>query len=313
VNYKQFLLPTLKITKRAGNAILKIYNTDFAIEQKEDNSPITIADKKSQEIIIKGLKKITPELPILSEESKKAPYNERTNWKIFWLVDPLDGTKEFIKRNGEFAVNIALIKDKKPVLGIIHIPDKDLFYFAYKEIGSYKLEDWNKLNRIRSIDSLLSTSIKLPQKSNELKYPDRPFTVVTSRSHLSKRTKEYIEKLKNQSSFRKASQQDELREGVSHQQGKRIPFPPNDGSQTKLKIIPVGSSLKMCLVVEGKADIYPRFGKTYEWDIAAGQAIVESSGGKVINIETKKTLEYNKQNLANPSFIVYGQKCVNLC
>lgn len=259
----------LHIVELAGEAILDIYNSsDFSVTKKQDDSPLTLADKESHKIIKKELTKLYPDIPILSEEGRDIPYKKRKCWERFWLIDPLDGTKEFIKRNGEFTVNIALIEDNKPVLGVIYVPDKDLFYFADRKIGAYKLENTAIKENTSTANKLIKLSIKLP-----LDYPDKPFTVVTSRSHLSKETEDYI-----------------LRLNEKHKE---------------LKIIPRGSSIKICLVAEGSADIYPIFGPTCEWDTAAGHAIINIAGGKIVDVANNKMLKYNKENLINPSFVVY--------
>jgi len=210
-------------------------------------------------------------VPILSEEGKEIPYDERIKWEYFWLVDPLDGTKEFIKRNGEFTVNIALIHKHKPVLGIIYIPVKDVFYFAAINFGAYKLENSGILTENLSIEELIDKSQKLPLNSND----KTTLTVIGSRSHTSEEFTEFVKQL--------------------NQKHENVEF------------ISSGSSLKLCLVAEGKADVYPRFGPTMEWDTAAGQAIVEQAKCTVMEAETNEPLNYNKSNLLNPFFIVSGQ------
>ncbi|MFQ5963390.1 MAG: 3'(2'),5'-bisphosphate nucleotidase CysQ [Candidatus Scalinduaceae bacterium] len=274
--HNQFLLPVLLAAKCAGEAILDVYDSDFAVEHKDDKSPLTLADKRSHEIIADDLKKTTTVnnqiLPILSEEGRDIPYDERKKWEYFWLVDPLDGTKEFIKRNGEFAVNIALIHANKPILGVIYVPVKDTFYFAATSLGAYKVLNSEIMTAKLSMKELLYKSQKLPLSANNKK--DSP-TIIGSRSHATKELSEFIEKIKDK--------------------------------HGEVKLISAGSSLKFCLVAEGKADVYPRFGPTMEWDTAAGQVIVEQSGGRVIDIQAKEPLRYNKHNLLNPFFIVIGQ------
>ena len=256
----------LSASIEAGKAILEIYNTDFSIEKKTDNSPITLADKESHNIIKKNL--LSTNLPILSEEGLEIPFQKRKNWELFWLVDPLDGTKEFIKRNGEFTVNIALIENNYPIGGVIFIPVLNTLYYAFEGLGSYKLENADKfISTDFDIHNLINNSSKLP-----LMIERQIYTVVASRSHLSKETKEFIESLKDKHS--------------------------------EIKLVFRGSSLKLCMIAEGSADIYPRFAPTMEWDIAAGQAIVEISGGKVLNINQKDRIKYNKKDLLNPWFIV---------
>ena len=275
IQYDKLILTTILVAKRAGEAILEVYDSDFAVEQKDDKSPLTLADKRSHEIIENVLEQTVTAnnstVPILSEEGKEIPYDERIKWEYFWLVDPLDGTKEFIKRNGEFTVNIALIHKHKPVLGIIYIPVKDVFYFATINFGAYKLENSSILTEDLSIEELIDKSQKLPLNSND----KTTLTVIGSRSHTSEEFTEFVKQL--------------------NQKHENVEF------------ISSGSSLKLCLVAEGKADVYPRFGPTMEWDTAAGQAIVEQAKGTVMETKTNKPLNYNKNNLLNPFFIVNGQ------
>jgi len=271
----KLILTTILAAKRAGEAILEVYDSDFAVEHKDDKSPLTLADKKSNEIIENVLEQTitvnNSTVPILSEEGRETPYDERKKWEYFWLVDPLDGTKEFIKRNGEFTVNIALIHKHKPILGIIYIPVKDVFYFAAANFGTYKLENSGILTDNLSIEELIDKSQKLPLHSND----KTTLTVVGSRSHTSEEFTEFVKQL--------------------NQKHENVEF------------ISSGSSLKLCLVAEGKADVYPRFGPTMEWDTAAGQAIVEQAKGTVMEAETNEPLNYNKSNLLNPFFIVSRQ------
>ncbi len=272
IQYEKLILTTLLAAKRAGEAILDVYGSDFAVEQKDDKSPLTLADKKSHEIIMDVLEQTitvnNSTVPILSEEGKGIPYVERKEWEYFWLVDPLDGTKEFIKRNGEFTVNIALIHKHKPVLGIIYIPVKDIFYFAAINIGTYKLEKSENLTDNLSIEELIDKSQRLPLTSNN----KSSLTVIGSRSHTSEEFSEFVKRLNEK--------------------------------YGNVEFISSGSSLKLCLVAEGKADVYPRFGPTMEWDTAAGQAIVEQAEGSVMDMQTREPLRYNKENLLNPYFIV---------
>jgi 3'(2'), 5'-bisphosphate nucleotidase len=275
IQYDKLILTTILAAKRAGEAILEVYDSDFAVEQKDDKSPLTLADKRSHEIIENVLEQTVTAnnstVPILSEEGKEIPYDERIKWEYFWLVDPLDGTKEFIKRNGEFTVNIALIHKHKPVLGIIYIPVKEVFYIAAINFGAYKLENSSILTEDLSIEELIDKSQKLPLNSND----KTTLTVIGSRSHTSEEFTEFVKQL--------------------NQKHENVEF------------ISSGSSLKLCLVAEGKADVYPRFGPTMEWDTAAGQAIVEQAKCTVMEAETNEPLNYNKSNLLNPFFIVSGQ------
>jgi 3'(2'), 5'-bisphosphate nucleotidase len=283
IQYTQLLLTALFAARRAGEAILEVYNSDFAVERKDDNSPLTLADKRSHEIIMNDLRKTVAiknskhthnnlTLPILSEEGRDIPFDERKGWEYFWLVDPLDGTKEFIKRNGEFTVNIALIHKNNPVLGVIYVPVKDTFYFAAIDIGAYKLTNSKIVTGKLSMKELLDKSQRLPISTNDKK---ASLTIIGSRSHATKEFSEFIEHIKEK--------------------------------HGEVKLISAGSSLKFCLVAEGIADVYPRFGPTMEWDTAAGQAIVEQVEGRVVDIQTKEPLRYNKRNLLNPFFIITGQ------
>ncbi|MFC0297001.1 3'(2'),5'-bisphosphate nucleotidase CysQ [Geobacillus jurassicus] len=260
------LVDLLKISLDAGKEILQVYENDFNVESKEDDSPLTLADKKSHETIVKGLSSLYPNIPVLSEEGKSIPYETRKEWNYFWLVDPLDGTKEFIKKNGEFTVNIALIEAGKPVVGVIYAPVLDTAYFAKKSVGSFKLANASTVE-IQDDVELVNASVRLPLETKKEK-----ISVVASRSHLSPETEEYIHQIKEK--------------------------------YGEVDITSAGSSLKFCLVAEGKADVYPRFAPTMEWDTAAGQAIVEQAGGLVFNTKTSEDLTYNKENLLNPWFIV---------
>jgi 3'(2'), 5'-bisphosphate nucleotidase len=260
---EQALLKTAIAAAIAGGAeILNVYRQEFEVEFKEDKSPLTLADRNAHETICKVLK--ATKLPVLSEEGKNIPFEIRRNWERFWLVDPLDGTKEFIKRNGEFTVNIALIIDQKAVMGIIFVPVSGILYFASRSAGAFKT--------ILNVNDDVGLE-KITEKAESLPLPTIPdtLTVVGSRSHLSKETSDYIQILQK--------------------------------TQPYLDFVSVGSSLKLCLVAEGSAQIYPRFGPTMEWDTAAGQAIVEISGGKVIQANSKESILYNKPDLQNPWFI----------
>jgi len=258
--------PAILAALDAGKAILQIYASDFSVEDKKDRSPLTEADRRSHELIKKRLEGISPVYPVLSEEGRDIPYEERGKWEFFWLVDPLDGTKEFIKRNGEFTVNIALIRRGRPILGIIYAPACDLLYFSVEELGAYKLSGGSKKPANKGLDDLISRSSKLPISSGP-----RPFTMVGSRSHTNPETEEYFQSL-----------------GKKH---------------GGLNVISIGSSLKFCMVAEGSADEYPRLGPTMEWDTAAGQAILEHAGGKVIEWGSAAPLSYNKKALLNPWFL----------
>lgn len=261
---KKNLLIALEASLEAGNAIMEVYQSeDFHIEIKEDNSPLTKADIKANTIINSFL--ISTEIPIISEENKQTDFDIRKNWETCWVVDPLDGTKEFIKRNGEFTVNIALIKKGRPVLGVVYVPVTKTVYFAdvMNQKGYKAILDSHDTR----IEGILKKAIPLKPK----RWHSRSIQIVGSRSHMNRETLDYVDTLKV------------------------------DGKE--VEIVSTGSSLKFCLVAEGKADIYPRFAPTMEWDTAAGQAICESVGIDVISIETKESLLYNKENLLNPWFI----------
>lgn len=269
------LFTAIRAALQAGAEIMKVYtdpNADFEIEKKADNSPLTIADRKSHAIIA-GWLADTP-YPILSEEGKKIPTEERQNWKELWVVDPLDGTKEFIKRNGEFTVNIAYVKNGVPEAGVIYIPVKEELFFADTEKGAYKLSNEDGLlTRINENKEPGCTLEVLIEKAQKLPYPTphEDFMIVASRSHLNAETEEYIERMKKE--------------------------------HAKVETVSKGSSLKLCLIAEGVADVYPRFAPTMEWDTAAGHAIIRAAGKEVYQANTDKPLVYNKEDLLNPWFI----------
>jgi len=267
--YANELLIAIKAAMAAGSAIMGIYGSDFAVTLKKDKSPLTIADQKSHEIIKKHLEILG--IPILSEEGKEIPYKTRKHWGILWIVDPLDGTKEFIKRNGEFTVNIALVEKGKPVLGVIFVPVQNTLYWAESNMGSFVL----KINAVAKIKMSSVEEIKFqsePLPLPEEKTRRRPFTIIGTRSHVNADLENFVAE-------------------------KRREF-------GEVDYISVGSSLKFCRVAEGRADIYPRLNTTMEWDTAAGQVIVEMAERRVVCLDTKKPLVYNKENLQNPYFIV---------
>ena len=244
----------ISIAQKAGSEILEIYNSDKftdSIEFKDDNSPLTIADKASNDIIINKLKELDSTIPILSEEGKDIPYSTRKNWEKFWLVDPLDGTKEFIKRNGEFTVNIALIEKDSPIMGVVYAPVLNTTWYGSKDTGSYVLKDEESQEiKVNNLDQAI-------------------IKVVSSRSHANNpKLEEYLNQFSN------------------------------------YELIKMGSSIKMCLVADGTAHYYPRFGPTMEWDTGAAHAVVKYAGGNIYNINTNNELIYNKDNLLNPGFIV---------
>lgn len=261
---EQEIYKLVNIISIATDRVLSVYKSqEFGVVEKDDRTPLTLADKKSHDYITKGLKELTPEFPILSEEGKEIPYEERSKWQYFWLIDPLDGTKEFIKKNGEFTINIALVKGSRPVFGIVSVPVKEEIFFACKGLGAFKINFQGK--PFTNNQELLVNAQRLPISS------DRDYiAVVGSRSHRDENTEKYIESLKRFGN---------------------------------IQVISLGSSYKICYLAEGSADIYPRFGRTMEWDISAGQIILEESGGTIVNAENSKPLEYNKKSLENPPFI----------
>jgi len=254
----------IEASLKAGKIIMEVYDLAFEVEYKDDKSPLTEADTKANDIINSYLTKT--EFPIISEENKQTDYSVRKNWKTCWVVDPVDGTKEFIKRNGEFTVNIALITNGKPELGIIYVPVTKVIYFA---------DTKNNLAHKSELDSHGTSIEEVIEKATLLEPKlanSNPVQVVGSRSHMSQETLDFIEDLKSK--------------------GKDV------------EVVSKGSSLKFCLVAEGKADVYPRFAPTMEWDTAAGQAICNAVGIDVISKETNESLLYNKENLLNPWFLV---------
>jgi 3'(2'), 5'-bisphosphate nucleotidase len=249
----------------AGAAILDIYDTDFSVQHKEDTSPLTTADQASHDIISRHLQSTS--IPILSEEGSSIPFARRRDWKKLWIVDPLDGTKEFIKRNGEFTVNIALIKDRTPILGVIFVPVKRTLYLGSTEHGARRCLDIHP-DPSFDLEDPLEQAACLPEHNDK----SRPFTIVGSRSHPTPELQTYVQTKKQ-----------ELGE---------------------VEFVSAGSSLKFCLVAEGQADIYPRLGPTMEWDTAAGQAIAQAAGRRVRIWDSDAPLVYNKKDLHNPWFVV---------
>jgi len=250
---ENLLEPIVALAKEAGNAILDVYATDFDVEKKSDKSPLTQADMASHIIISKGLAELTPDIPVISEESGLPEFSVRGQWPLYWLIDPLDGTKEFVNRNGEFTVNIALIENKRPVMGVVHVPVQDKTYTGCEGLGA----------AIRSGDGK-STKIVVSAASAS------PVRVVGSRSHRGASLDAFLERLEN------------------------------------FEMLPMGSSLKFCVVAEGGADVYPRLGPTSEWDTAAAQAVVEQAGGAVLELNGGPLLYNNKADILNPHFLVRG-------
>uniref|UniRef100_UPI0039A4E28B 3'(2'),5'-bisphosphate nucleotidase CysQ n=1 Tax=Ornithobacterium rhinotracheale TaxID=28251 RepID=UPI0039A4E28B len=255
----ELLQKAIQAALQAGQEILKIYKQDFAVEHKADASPLTQADLASNQVILEHL--APTQIPIISEETQQEEYAVRKEWNRFWLVDPLDGTKEFVNRNGEFTVNIALIEGGVPQLGVIYAPYLKWLYFA-DENGSFKQEE---------ITHYSEYSPHLAQRLNYQKPKDNVI-VVASRSHLNEPTESFIQKL--------------------------------NAKYASVEKISMGSSLKLCLIAEAKAHIYPRFSPTMEWDIAAGHAICRFAGAPVVQAEIGDPIAYNKENLLNPYFLV---------
>ena len=262
MNFKNLLKIAINASVKGGHAIMEVYASDFAVEHKDDKSPLTLADKNCNEIIENIL--INTNIPILSEEGSKFTYGKRKDWKYSWLVDPLDGTKEFVKRNGEFTVNIALIHNGNPIMGVIYVPVKEELYFAMEGLGSYKV---NKNSVIENLDTLILSSDKLP-----VNYKRKNYVIVGSRSHMSEETEIFFEEMKKK--------------------------------HVNIEVMEVGSSLKLCMVAEGKADAYPRYAPTMEWDTGAGHAIAKYAGFSVKKYNSSEDLVYNKENLLNPWFLV---------
>jgi 3'(2'), 5'-bisphosphate nucleotidase len=256
------LLPDVRhIAHEAAEAILQIYHTaNFQVDFKADDSPLTQADMAAHRLIVSRLQALTPDIPILSEESPGITYRERQHWSEFWLVDPLDGTREFVQRNGEFTVNIALVRQHQPVLGVVHVPVQHLTYWAAEQLGAFKTAAGH------TVTLQASRALTLPMK------------VVASRSHAGAETQAFLDNLRH---------------------------------DYALEVVSKGSALKLCMVAEGAADLYPRLGPTMEWDTAAAQCVVEQAGGRVITLENTP-LQYNKEHLLNPFFMVASPAAASL-
>jgi len=258
----ELLSAIIHISELAADEILKFYNVDYNIDMKDDLTPVTSADFAAHSVILNALTELTPNIPVLSEEAANIPFHERKTWDTYWLVDPLDGTREFIKRNGEFSVNIALISGNESVLGVIYIPVTQTCYYATKGNGAYKKENGEIAKPI--------SAKKTCQES---------IIIAGSRSYRDTSLDNFLKNI-------------ELHSG-------------------QYEIICMGSSIKSCLVAEGKVDIYPRLGPTSEWDTAAAQCIVEESGG-LITDTSLQPLKYNtKDTLLNPHFLAFADKSVN--
>ncbi len=246
------------IAREAGRKIMQVYKTAFEVNEKMDHSPVTEADIAAHDIITNSLQELTPKIPVLSEEGKSIDFAIRQTWQRFWLIDPLDGTREFVKRNDEFTVNIALIVEHKPLLGVVHAPVKDHVYFASHKNGAYKQKKKTQAKAIK-VREIAGKSIR----------------VAGSRRHGNKKLDSYLEQLGDHS------------------------------------MLPLGSALKACLVAEGKADLYPRFGPTSEWDTAASQCILEEAGGALTDIDMHPLLYNTRESLTNPSFFAFGDSSKN--
>jgi 3'(2'), 5'-bisphosphate nucleotidase len=250
MNLEELVKLAIKAALNAGEEILKIYATDFYVETKADNTPVTHADKISGRCIA-GILAVS-QIPVISEEEEVPAYSERKNWKRVWIVDPLDGTKEYVKRNGEFAVNIALVENGKPILGIIYAPVFRDLYFAASNLGSYKIS-LTEESFIDAIDSVPENIFSLATKLPAQKLP-KDYTLIASRSHLSSEINDHVNTLQK--------------------------------TYNTVNMINIGSAIKQCWVAEGKAHEYARFGLTMEWDTAAGQCILEEAGSKLIDLQT---------------------------
>jgi len=245
------------LARLAGERILEVYRQDFSVDEKEDRSPLTEADRRSHDTILAGLLAAYPDIPCVSEEGRSIPYATRRAWSRCWMVDPLDGTKEFIKKNGEFTVNIALIEDGHPVLGVVSQPVTGTVYAAARGNGAYRFLTDGSVTRLTAGAHYRSLS---------------RVRVVASRSHLTPETADFIAALEAE--------------------GKEV------------ELTSAGSSLKLCLVAENSADVYPRFGPTMEWDTAAAHAVALEAGRTVLAHPSGEPLRYNKESLLNPWFIV---------
>lgn len=269
---KEFFKPVLETAVKAGKEILKIYQKDsYEVTYKDDQSPLTEADRKSHSVITENLSQLNFEhfpLPVFSEESKAIPYEERQKFKRFFLVDPLDGTKEFINQNGEFTVNIALIDHGVPVFGVVYVPVPDVLYFGSEKTGAYRMTGFD-----RSCFDCLDKYRIQTASYNE----GEPLNIVASRSHLNEETSFFIKEIEKK--------------------------------YTNVNFKSAGSSLKICLVASGDAHLYPRFAPTSEWDTAAAHAVLNAAGGVMIDIQKKTDLVYNKKNILNPHFLAASDKC----
>ena len=256
MNKNDLLILADRVARSAGNEILAVYNNTGNIEVtvKEDNSPLTEADRRAHNKIVAGLKEGAPDIPVLSEEDDKLDYGIRSTWQRYWLVDPLDGTKEFIKRNGEFTVNIALIEQGRPVLGVVHVPVTDVTYRGIEEAGASKTEN----------------GVETPIQCRRIEPGQQTLKVVASRSHRAPELDGLLDKIRTEFSG--------------------------------LELVSMGSSLKICLVASGEADLYPRLGPTCEWDTAAAHAVLLAAGGSLVDPQFSELRYNSKPELLNPHF-----------
>ena len=267
----QLIADAISASVLAGVEILEVYAGSVEVATKEDRSPLTEADLRSNKVIVEYLG-AKSDLPILSEETKLVPFDQRKNWQRFWLVDPLDGTKEFINRTDEFTVNIALIEGKRPIAGVIYVPVERKLYFATESRGAFCLDLAERDGKVDDLGSLDAIEARAEKLSGEAT-PNRPYTIIGTRSHANEQYVAYVDDLK--------------------------------AKHPGAELISAGSSLKFCRIAEGLADIYPRLGPTSEWDTAAGHAIVSAIGKKVVQFEAQEhDLEYNKADILNPYFLV---------
>jgi len=253
MDIRSFIEPVVALAEGAGRAILEVYATNFEVQSKDDESPLTQADLAANRHIVAGLESLEPQLPIITEEAGLPDFEERRGWERYWLIDPLDGTREFVNRNGEFTVNIALINNNRPVLGVVHVPVQAKTYVGCEGVGA-ELRDGDEA----------AVAINVSAASGD------PVRIVGSRSHRGASLDAYLERLGEH------------------------------------RILPMGSSLKFCVIAEGGADLYPRLGPTSEWDTAAAQAIVEQAGGRVVTLDGKPMTYNEKSDILNPHFFVIG-------
>ena len=266
-NTKDLLCLAVGAAVEAGRHIMAVYDapeSQWEVERKADDSPLTRADREAHAAIAARL--VGTGLPLLSEEGRHQPYDERSAWERLWVVDPLDGTKEFLKRNGEFTVNIALVDEERPVAGVVYVPATATLYFGAEGLGAYRLADYRD-EATPAWAELTDAARRLPLAEGRTDY-----VVVVSRSHLSAETEAFIDEARH--------------------------------AHADVRTVPSGSSIKICLVAEGTADVYPRLAPTMEWDTAAGHAVVRAAGGDIVEAGNGATLRYNKRDLTNPYFIV---------